>query len=412
MQFFSSQQLRHAPRWALFAIVLLAGCIQHTFDPQQLNLHTVVIQTLKSTGAPAKNVDVALFDDNTATANEIFSGNTGDSGAVAIRLEIPTFGHSYSLRIKKNDALGQLIFARTIYPLNLKCVDTLIQVVVPEADTTVQRDSVCGQDVQRTLTFFACADTAVSQIYTLTNCSNASYVVTASKFILGSPFSVTPASATIEPGLSKQFTITYDGRGQTADASAKLTLTSTPTSGNATLVLIGHLRHDCTTQTQQIVCGQNGISDSVRFGTVCENEVTGAVCVSLSNTTTSVVTVGFPAAPVPFSYVVTDNAGAQHDASQSLAVKQGESLTLCFSIDPHTTGLINADLKLPMTCAGNPATFTYDIPLSATSKICNNCVCTDYFHDPVVLATNVKVGSDTTITIEISQRSELSRDDR
>lgn len=401
MQIFSSLQLRQAPRWALFAIVLLAGCIQHTFDPQQLNLHTVVIQTLKSTGAAAKNVDVALFDDNTTTANEIFSGNTGDSGAVSIRLEIPTFGHSYSLRIKKNDALGQLIFARTIYPLNLKCVDTLIQIVVPEADTTVQRDSVCGQDVQRTLTFFACADTEVTQAYTLTNCSNAPYVVTASKFILGSPFSVTPASATIAPGLSQQFTITYDGRGQTADASAKLTLTTTPASGNVTLILIGHLRHDCTTPTQQIVCGQNGISDVVRFGTVCQNEVTGAECVSLTNTNPSAITVSFPQAPIPFSYVVTDNAGAQHDASQPLVLKQGESVTLCFSIDPLTSGLINADLKLPMICEGNPTTFTYDIPLLAVSKICNNCLCTDYFHDPVVLATNVKTGGDTTITIEI-----------
>ena len=380
-------------------LLLLAGCVQHTLDPTQTNAHIVRIETVKPTGTIEPNVAIQLFEDNTATAAQDFSGNTGDTGAVNIHLNIPTFGHSYSLRVQKNDALGQLIYARTIYPLTLSCVDTTIVIVIPDADTSHPTDALCNGDVSRTLTFYACPDTAVTQNYVLTNCSSTAYVVTAST--LAAPFSISPTTATIQAGASQQFTITYDGRGQTADASAKETLTTTPASGNAILTLIGHLQQNCNATTQNIQCGVNSTSDSVRFGTVCQNQTTGTQCVSFVNTNTSAVTVTFPAAPAPYSYTVTDKNGASVNTANGLTLQKGESMTLCFSIDPTTIGAQNATLVLPMQCVSNGTKFTYTIPISATSKLCNTCTCTDYFHDPVKISNNIQVGKDTTFTAQI-----------
>jgi hypothetical protein len=388
----------------LVILAIIGGCVQHTFEPQQTNLHTVIIQTLKSTGTPAKNVQVMLFEENSVNAALTFSATTGDSGTVTIRLEIPTFGHSYSLRLKKTDPLGIPIFARSIYPLNLKCVDTVIRIVVPEVDTTVQRDSLCGTDVYRTLTYYACSDTSVSQTYTLTNCSGAAYVTTPST--VSKPFSITPSGATsIRAGGSQSFTITYDGGNQTSDASAKVVLATTPASGKVTLVLIGHLRRDCTTATQSIVCGQNNTSDSIRFGTVCQDSSTGPSCVTFVNSNSNDITLGFPPASLPFSYVVSDNNGAHVDQGKTLTLKQNEIVTLCFTIQPHTNGPITGVVKLPLTCAGVTGAYTISIPLSATATPCSDCNCKDFYLDPFLLGNNVRVNVDTTVTIDLYQNN-------
>jgi len=387
-------------RSLLFSLALFLGCVQHTFEPTQVNTHVVRIETLKPTGAISKNVAISLFEDNTPGSKLVFDVNTGDSGVVTFRLDIPTFGHDYSLRVRKDDALGQLLYARTIFPLRLKCVDTTVIIIIPEPDTAIARDSLCGTDASRTLTFFACADTLVSQVYTIKNCGSTQYTLTPGA--LTAPFSIQPSTpVTLNPGEVATFIITYDGRGQTNDASSQLKITSAPASGNATLTLVGHLRHDCNIIPQHIVCGQNSISDSVRFGTVCQNQVTSGECVSFVNSNNVAVTVtSFPAAPTPYSYTVTDNAGAQHDLTTPLTLKPGESMTICVAINPTVLGASNSTLDLPMQCQGGSA-FAFRIPLSAFVKACNNCICADYFHAPVVIATNVRVGTDTVVTAEI-----------
>ena len=197
----------------------LGACLQHTLEPDQTTRHTVTVQTLKPTGTIAKQVDISIYDNNTASAPQLFAGNTGDSGLVRALLDIPISGKIYSLRAKKLDPLGGVLFARTYYPLGLACADTVVQVIVPEAETGAETgsrvDSLCGTDVDRTLTFYACSDSSVSINYTIKNCSASAMTITSGA--VNAPFSISPTNAQIAPNGTATFTLAYSGVGQTSD---------------------------------------------------------------------------------------------------------------------------------------------------------------------------------------------------
>jgi hypothetical protein len=378
----------------------LGSCLQHTLEPDQATRHQVVVQTLKPTGTIAKQVDVSIYDNNTGSAPQLFAGNTGDSGLVRALLNIPVGGKTYSLRAKKIDPLGGLLFARTYYPLFLACADTVVQIIVPEAETgpeTASRiDSLCGNDVDRTLTFYACSDSSVSIDYTIKNCSASPMTLTASG--VNAPFLIAPTSAQVAPNATTTFTFTYSGVGQTSDKSAQIKLTSAPAQGTATLTLIGHLQYDCPSRTQPIVCGVRSQSDSAAFGTVCLNEQVGPHCTSFENTTNAAINVSLPTARAPFSYIAYDPSGAQISGN-SILLQPNQSVTFCVSVKPTQAGHTVDSLVVPFSCTNASGTFV--IPMSVDAKVCvDECTCSDYIHDPYQIGTNVPVGQDTTVTLE------------
>lgn len=385
----------------LLALALMFGsCLQHTLEPDQTTRHTVVVQTLKPTGTIAKQVDIAIYDNNTSTAPQLFGGNTGDSGLVRALLDIPIGGKIYSLRAKKLDPLGGILFARTYYPLGLGCADTIVQIIVPEAETGAETgsrvDSLCGSDVERTLTFYACSDSSVAIDYTIKNCSAAPITVTPST--VNAPFSITPSSAQIAANGTVAFTFTYSGVGQTSDKSAQVKLTTAPAQGTATLTLIGHLQYDCPGRTQIITCGVRSQSDSVAFGTVCTNKSVGPQCVTFANTTGNAVTLTLPNARAPFLYVAYDPQGAEIGTT-SVTLQANQTITLCVSAKPIKVGHVVDSIVVPVACSNGSGSFV--VPMSVDGKECvDECTCSDYFHDPYVIGTNVPVGQDRTVTFE------------
>jgi len=382
--------------FVLLLCTISSACLQHTLEPDQSSRHQVIVQTLKPTGSFAKKVDVAIFDDNGPIAPLLFAGNTADSGWVQAFLDIPIGGKTYSVRAKKLDPVGGLLFARTYYPVSLACADTVVQIIVPEADATIQIDSLCGTDVNRTLTFYACSDSSVTIPYSIKNCSSSSMTITSST--VAQPFSITPTSLQVGPGATATFTVTYSGVGQTADRSTQVTLTTVPAQGTATLTLIGHLRYDCPSPTQTIVCGVRSQSDSIQFGTVCMNELAGPKCTSFVNSTNGPVTLTLPSARPPFSYVAYDQQGSQITSNAAI-VKAGEAITLCASVKPMQAGHLVDSIVVPVACGNASGTFV--LPLSVEAKACTDpCTCSDYFHDPFTIGTNIPVGQDTTVTME------------
>ncbi len=382
-----------------------SSCVQHTLDPTQPNNRLVLIQAITSSGNPVPNVMVTLRDNNSGGAID-YQGNTGDTGAVSFRLAIPTFGHDYALDMRKSDPSGVLLFDDPIYPLNLKCTDTIISIVLPVQDTTTKRGSICGVDDDETFQFFVCADTTETQTYVLTNCGVTPYTI-GPPSLLSKPFLITSTPpitppATLAGGASITFQITFDARVATSYSSARVTIPTTG-PGNAVLTLEGTPLHDCSSPPNFIVCGTNSTSDTVRFDSVCQGKAYGPQCVPFVNPPGSgAVTVTMPTAPSPFTYTVTDKNGANIKVpGGTLTLQQGDLMTACISITPPSVGPITGNLIFPMQCAGG-GPFNYTIPLSAIGKVCSNCQCLASGNIRTVsFIENTPVGKDTTFTTEM-----------
>lgn len=378
----------------------LASCVQHTLDPTQPNVRLVRIQAITASGNPVPNVIVTLYDGQNSGAAIDYQGNTGDTSEVSFTLAIPTFGHNYLLDLRKSDATGTLLFDDPIYPTFLKCADTIISIVVPVPDTTTKLASMCGSDDSENFVFYVCSDTTGTQTYVLKNCGATAYTLNFPAQ-LSKPFYIT-SSPTLPTGLaagaSLPIQITYDARGQTAPSSERVTITTTPPSGNAVLTLIGNPEFNCPASPQIIVCGTNSTTDSVRFGAICEGAASGPICVPFVNSSNSSVTVTMPSQPSPFTYTVTPSVKIP---GGTLTLQQGQIMSVCIGIAPSVIGSLTANLVFPMQCVGSSSQFKYTIPITATAKLCDTCNCSNYYHVPVTFTENTPVGSDTTFTTEM-----------
>src|SRR5258708_28520464 len=108
------------------------------------------------------------------------------------------------------------------------------------------------------------------------------------------------SSTNISGGVENIF-ITYNGAVHTMDASSQIQFVSS-SGGTFTLTLIGHIRHDCGASSQVLQCGVSSQSDSLKFGTICQNQSYGPNCVPFVNTTGSTVTITMPPPLPPYSY--------------------------------------------------------------------------------------------------------------